>query len=415
VDAFNTEVAPGVTYGESLGLSSDPNTAYDINEYISDGSNRKAQDDAFAPRFGFSYDLRGDQQHVIFGGAGRAYDRTLYDYLQLEQTKFALSQAEVRFNVPDHPCEVNGSSCVEFDPAYLDISNLQALLQGAAGEVNLINNELDVPYSDQYSLGMRNGIGDWNTSVAVSYIESKDGFVFSLGNRRPDGSFWNPVDLNDRGQPWGFSPPGLAGVLLVGDNGIETRSTQLLLSAEKPFTAESRWGVTLAYTYTDAEQNRDINEHYAFDQVSIREYPFILSNAAAKHRFVGTGSWAGPWDMTFAGKLTLSTPIPRNLITCLQAPAFFDNGAPCTAFGYEAESTLGYTSLDLQVTKNFEISDLAALYLRLDAINVTNEQNFVDYTDVTGADGLVTGGDYNRIGNITGVPRTLRMSFGVKF
>ena len=28
---------------------------------------------------------------MIFGGAGRAYDRTLYDYLQLEQTKFALA------------------------------------------------------------------------------------------------------------------------------------------------------------------------------------------------------------------------------------------------------------------------------------------------------------------------------------
>ena len=35
---------------------------------------------------------------MIFGGAGRAYDRTLYDYLQLEQTKFALATAEVRFN-----------------------------------------------------------------------------------------------------------------------------------------------------------------------------------------------------------------------------------------------------------------------------------------------------------------------------
>jgi outer membrane receptor protein involved in Fe transport len=243
LDALNTEVAPGVTYGESLGLSTEPNTAIDINDYISNGRNRKAQDDAFAPRLGFSYDLFGDQRHVIFGGAGRAYDRTLYDYLQLEQTKFALAQAEVRFNVPDHPCVVNGTSCVNFDPAYTqDIANLQALLSGAvAGEVNLINNDLEMPYSDQFSLGMRNGLGDWNTSVAVSYIESKEGFVFMLGNRQPDGSFWD-----GRSQPWGFPPPGLSGALLIGDNGKVTRSTQVLLSAEKPFTQESRWGATAA-------------------------------------------------------------------------------------------------------------------------------------------------------------------------
>jgi hypothetical protein len=257
---------------------------------------------------------------------------------------------------------------------------------------------------------MRNGVGDWNTSVAVSYIESKDGFVFALGNRRPDGSFWE-----NRSQPWGNSPPGLAGALLLGDNGVVIRSTQVLLSAEKPFTQESRWGATFAYTWTDASQNRDINEHYVFDAPSIQDYPFIVSNAASKHRMVGTGSWAGPWGLTFAGKLTLATPLPRNLLSCLPNPYVFDSGAPCTATGYTADTTLGYKSLDLQITKNFEMGDYAALYLRLDALNVTNEHNLVDFTDTTGSDGLVNGGDYNPIGNITGVPRTLRMSFGVKF
>jgi hypothetical protein len=55
------------------------------------------------------------------------------------------------------------------------------------------------------------------------------------------------------------------------------------------------------------------------------------------------------------------------------------------------------------------------MYLRLDALNVTNAHNFVDYTDENLPVGLVSGGHYNKTGNITGVPRTLRMSFGVKF
>jgi outer membrane receptor protein involved in Fe transport len=410
VDAFNQEVSPGVTYGQSLGLSQDPNTRLDINDYISTGNNRDPYKGAIQPRLGFSYDLGGDQQHVIFGGAGRAYDRNLYDRLQLEQTKFALAQAEVRFNTVDHPCIVTGTGCVNWDPAYAnDISALHALLSGTAGEVNLINNDLKVPYSDQFSVGMRNRFGDWQTSASISRIVSKDGFVFTLGHRRADGSFWQ-----GRSQPWNDRPPGLVGNMLVGNNGVETKSTQVLLSASKPFDEASRWGATFSYTFTKATTNRDVNELYSFDQVSIREYQWIDSNAAPKHRFVGTGSYAAPWDITVAGKLTWATSTPHAVVSCLDGTATFPNGAPCTAFAYEVSGT-GYKALDLQVTKNFDIRDYTSFYLRLDFLNVTNEDNLVDFTDFRGSNGLVTGGSYNRDGNTTGFPRTLRASFGVKF
>jgi outer membrane receptor protein involved in Fe transport len=409
LDSLNTEISPGVTYGQSLGLSSDPNVALNINDYISTGNNRKEQTDSFQPRLGFSYDLGGDQQHVIFGGAGRAYDRTLYDFLQLEQTKFTLATTEVRFNTTDHPC-LPSASCLAWNPQFAtDPNALPALLNGRAGEVNLINNDLKVPYSDQFSLGMRNRVGDWNTSASVSRILSKDGFVFRLGNRYPNGDFWQ-----NRSQPWSFAPPGLAGNLIVGDNGIETRSTQVLLSAEKPFTEESRWGSTVSYTFTDAEQNRDIEQTYLFDASSINVFPFIVSNAASKHRVVATGTYSAPWGLMFAGKVTWSSPIPKNDIGCLNAPATFPTGAACTAIGYDIGGT-GYQSLDLQVTKNFEVGDLGSMYLRLDGINITNEQNFVDYINLTGSNGLVNGGRYNRNGNITGLPRTLRASFGIRF
>jgi outer membrane receptor protein involved in Fe transport len=410
LDALNTEVAPGVTYGQSLGLSSDPHTAIDINDYISTGNNREPYKGAVQPRLGFSYDIGADQRHVVFGGAGRAYDRNLYDYLQVEQTKFTLASTELRFNTADHPCTPS-ASCVAWDPAYAQDPNaLAALLNGRAGEVNLVNNDIKTPYSDQFSLGMRNRLGDWNTTAAITRVLSKDGFVFTLGNRYPNGDFWQ-----NRSQPWGNSPPGLAGNLLVGNSGIETRSTQVLLSAEKPFDPESRWGATFSYTYTDAKQNRDILEHYAFDEVSIAEYPFILSNAAAKHRVVATGSYAAPWGLTVAGKLTWSTPIPHNMITCLSDPNVFENGAPCTAFGYAADSNDGYKSLDLQITKDFTVRDVTSFYLRFDILNATNEHNLVDYIDVTGANGLVTGGHLNPVGNITGYPRTVRGSFGIRF
>ena len=413
IDGINADLAPttnpGVSFGEAVGLSSDPHTAYDINDYISTGNNRKAFTKAFAPRLGFSYDLDADQRRVIFGGVGRAYDRNLYDYLQLEQTKFALATTDVFINTTDHPCDTTTSNCFNWDPAFAaDPNALPALLNGMAGEVDLINNDLKVPYSDQFSIGMRNRVGDWNTSVSVSRILSKDGFVFTLGHRRPDGSFWQ-----DRGQPWDFHPP-TTGNFLIGDNGIETKSTQLLVAADKPYSEEARWGASVSYTFTDATQNRDINEHYAFDQVSIKEYNWVVSNAAAKHRVVATGTFLVPWGITLATKYTWSTPIPRTVNSCLNGLATFDNGAPCEAFTYTVDDK-GYQALDLQATKNFQVGDIGSFYLRLDALNVFNKMNYVDFQDENLPVGLVSGGQYNKNGQITGVPRTLRMSFGVKF
>jgi len=418
LDAFNTVVTPdGKTYGETLGLSSDPDIAYNVNNYISNGHNRKAPKDEWQPRIGFSYDTQADERHVIFGGYGRSYDRNLYDYLQLEQTKLALGQAEFRFDTTDHPCTVGSGNCIAWDPIYLNgVEHLQALTAGAIGEVNLMNNKLKMPYSDQFSVGMRNKLGDWNTSAAISYVESKDGFVFTLGNRRPDGSFWGPVPWGGPAQPWLYPPPGLNGNLIIGSNGIETRSTQILLSAEKPFTQESKWGATLAYTHTDAKQNRDINEHYSFDEASIKQYPYVLSNAAPEHRFVGTFSYALPWDFMVGAKLTLATPVPGNAITCFNTGGVsFNTGSPCTQVGLTPTNG-GYQSLDLQVTKNFTFFDTAGAYIRLDLLNVTNHANLVDYQwRSTNGTGIFNEVRFNPDGNIKGTPFTMRLTVGAKF
>ncbi len=82
----------GQTYAQTLALG-----GVNVNDYISNGHNRSAQKNEWQPRLGFSYDLNGDEQHVVFGGAGRAYDRDLFDYLQLEQTKTALPEPTIYF------------------------------------------------------------------------------------------------------------------------------------------------------------------------------------------------------------------------------------------------------------------------------------------------------------------------------
>jgi len=408
---------PGQTYAQALALG-----GVNVNDYISNGHNRSAPKDEFQPRLGFSYDLGADEQHVIFGGAGRSYDRDLYDYLQLEQTKSSLPQFSVFFRDPvTGLCHRDSTPCFDFNPNFLQgVGNLQALVSSsnAGQEVDAINNNIKAPYSDQFSLGMRNKVGDWNTSAAVSRILSKDGFAFTLGNRYPDGSFF----ING-GQPWGHGVPGF-GALIIGNNGIETKTTQVLLSTEKPYTRDSGWGMTVAYTYTKATQNRDINEHYSFDEATIHDYPFITSNAAAKHRLVMTGSVDGPWGLLFSAKATIATPIPNNQSACYVASnTYFPTGSPCTPYAATPGGAslgfggkiYGYRDFDLQATKNFDFGSNLSMYVRFDFLNVFNFKNYTDILQT--GNGVLNNSlaSYVLNGNITGVPRTMKVTAGFRF
>lgn len=409
LDSRDPNAPAGQTYAQTLAKG-----GIRIQDYISNGHNRSAPADEIQPRFGVSYDLRADQKHVLFGGAGRSYDRNLFNYLQLEETKAALPQDEIFFNVPERPCTPS-PSCVAWNPLYLTgLSRLQSVVAAstAGQEVDLLNNHLGAPYSDQFSIGMRNRIGDWNTSVAVARILGHDGFVYTLGNRFPDGSFFHQGS-----QPWVNGIPGF-GQLILGNNGIETRTTQVMLSAEKPYSAESHWGATLAYTFTDAVDNRDITQHYAYDEPFIQQYPFIANNAVSRHRFVGTGTVRGPWDTTLGAKLTLASPIPHADIACyLPAGAYFPTGSSCTPVAIAPDNFFGYRQLDLQLTKNFDLPGGLSLYVRLDALNVFNWTNYFDYVTNYGSTGVLPAHPvaYNPTGNIVGVPRTLKAQMGMRF
>ncbi|MGH8232685.1 MAG: TonB-dependent receptor [Rhodanobacteraceae bacterium] len=410
----NPDAPAGQTYAQALALG-----GININDYISNGHNRSAYKGEWQPRLGFSYDINGDAKHVIFGGAGRSYDRNLYQYLQLEQTNVALSNPTYYFSTATQAC--TGQPCVPWDPSYLNIANLQALVQttNAGKEVDMINNDLKVPYSDQFSIGMRNTVGEWNTSAAIARVNSYNGFIFTLGNRYPSGAFWMNTS-----QPWGDPVPGF-GNLILGNNGVETRSTQVLLSLEKPYTRESGWGVTVAYTYTNADQNRDILNYggYGFDEATIQDYPFITSDIAPKHRLVATGVIDGPWGITLSTKLTLATPTPVNAVACYGAT--YANGSTCLPVAAVPGGgkrfliggpIFGYRDIDFAAIKNIRIAGDTVWYLRLDILNAFNYKNYVDTIQNWGSNGVYDPDVvYNTTGQITGIPRTLKFTMGVRW
>jgi hypothetical protein len=148
----------------------------------------------------------------------------------------------------------------------------------------------------------------------------------------------------------------------------------------------------------------------------LAQYPFIASNAVPKHRLVVNGSVGLPLDVIVAAKFTVETPIPVNDFTCLDhVPPYSPTGSVCTPWAATPPG-LGYRSFDMEVSKSFNVRDVSTMQLRLDVLNLFNVKNYNQYIE-SGDNGVVnhTTAVWNPIGNITGVPRTLRMTVSAKF
>lgn len=421
-DEFNHPAAPaGMTYAQLLALG-----GLDINQFISTGNNRDAFDGGIQPRLGFSYDLTGEQRHVIFGGAGRAYDRNVFEYLARETFKGTYPTYERAFDSAVHDCD--GPNCIPWDPMYFDPAALRALVADnpqLGREVFMLKNDLRTPYSDQYSLGMRNRVMlggiDWNTSATFSYIKSEDGIAFLLGCRWGDGTFREPGTSWD-GQPWGFRGQCIPGIgqFLIGTNGTETRARQILLSAEKPYSRESGWSATFAYTFTDAKENRmniaTEDATYMLDYPTLAEYGWHVSTGSPKHRLVATGIFDAPWGLMVSAKLTLATPLYYQSINCMNVPA----GQPDTSTRFcrpdpaKPDHTLGYKRLDLALQKQFTFMDDFAIRLRADVLNVFNSDNIDTVAADTGTPGAPNT-NFLQANSYLQPTRTLKLSLSASF
>ncbi len=401
------------------------NADYDINDFISDGSQRKAFTGAFQPRVGFSYTIDQGRRFTVFGGYGRSYDRNQFDFLQQEISVGSFTTRTFNFITGDplNTC-APGPTCVPFDPVYLtDAGRTQLIANAGAGggrELRFINNDLKVPYSDQFSLGLRSRVTDlFDAEIGYTHIESRDGFAYLLGNRRPDGSFFPPAPASPD-SPFGFAPPGF-GSIIIGTNGLETSADTGYLKLVKNYRPSSPWNLTATYTYTEAVENRNFGEVFALDFPSLDDYPVVRSGGVRKHRLVTAGAVDLPIGVTLSGKLVLSSPP--------YLKAFVNRGGATptrdvvAAEGFGNGDRWGFRQVDLAVTKYLPLrflTDESRIRVRVDIINLFNDRNYTNYNnnplDDTRSSPLDT--VYREIvlyGTGSNPPRTIKLSAGFSF
>lgn len=302
---------------------------------------------AFQPRFGFSYDVNGDRELVIFGGLGRYYDRTMFDRTQMESRRQTIHRVQLRFPADG-----------DWNPAYFsDTAGLITLARSLnlKGEIFALHDDVKVPYSDQFNIGVRKKFGNINTSATIAYTESHDLFNWIVGNRQVDGT-WGNAWAGSHGEqyettPWGDTIPGYGG-LFIGSNDRQAKQLSLYLTADKPYTKNDGYGWNAKLDLNKAEMlgsNEWLHAMTAF----MRNTGWNNAEGVEKWRFVGSGIVDGPWDTTISGLLTLSSGGAFRGFT--QAGAL---GAPASRFipgAYFPRDKIAYKMLDLKIAKDFKL------------------------------------------------------------
>lgn len=377
-NAFNNEwTTPQVIRNVLARIVADPTYVrrVDINDYISDGD-RDGFKGAFQPRIGFSYDLSGDEHTVLFGGAGRYYDRVGFNFAFSERfSPFNLSR-DIYFS-PSGGAFGGRTDTIAWNPIYGTRAGLDALLGGVQGqgEIFLIKNDLKVPYTDQFNLGVRQRFGDIQVALTVSYSKTNDEFGWSRLNVNDSNAITvRPSQFTDpdTGRPFAFRDS-----VFYAHNDRERRYKAMYLTIDRPYTEDSGYGFNVAYTLADGEQNssRDQNmSPFDFDYPTVDTSPWFNTPGVERHRIVASGTLRLPWDVKASSVITLGSGRPFTMFN-------YDGGKPNWYAAYPERRPFlpglefATRQIDLRLAKTFNVNG-QRIEAIVDGINIFDFHNY---------------------------------------
>lgn len=392
----------------------------DPEDYISTGDNRKPFWGAIQPRLGISYDVNGDRDLIFFAGAGRYYDRPLFITAGIETiTNYYRSVTTLAF------CQGSGyttppTGCVNWNDSYRDPDALRAIAtaQGTGGDVWLLNNDTKLPFSDQFSLGVRKRFGAVQTSLTFAHIRSHNIFQFVRGNRFENGWYTRIVNRDAAGNVTGCSDggglwvqdniagsltnangtpvptsicaaqngqlAGFNGKLNIGQNNGKAVYNAIYLTVDKPYSKESGWGFTLSGTYQRARTNvgTELGSDEFFAGPDVTQFGWQNVQGVDQYRLVMTGMVNLPLDVLFSATGTFASGPAFGYAGCPPAaitpPSPTPDGVGCIANlgGVRFPSNeFAYANVDLRLTKTFRLPWGHDLQIKGEVFNVFDSIN----------------------------------------
>jgi hypothetical protein len=310
------------TYGSSVGGQTTwcLRDFLDLDKYTTDGSDRDPYYGMIQPRIGFSWDVSGNSKTVVFGGWGKYYDRVILNDIFDEQYRQQYKIYSFCFSADGSPAPNCGVPALAWNDAYLSGEALRQLVASGRApgpEVFLVSNDMKPPRSDQFTVGVRQQLGNWLTGLSYVGVRGYNNMMFFFGDLPPGTQFGDRFGNN-------VSVPGYARVF-VTSTARRTWYDGLLFNLDRPIATDGRWGFNLAYTYAEAKQTGTDNPGEgvafgAFDYLdSSSLYKFPGSNDE-RHRLVMSGTVALPANFQVSSIITLGSGLPFTVFDDSTAP-----------------------------------------------------------------------------------------------
>ena len=193
-------------------------------------------------------------------------------------------------------------------------------------------------------------------------MRSRNGFTWLFGTRRPDGSCCLPV-------------PGFANILVSSD-AKKSWYDALFLTAEKPYTANARWGFSL---HLHAGLGRADRRRPVQPRLSHRRR---TTRAIRRQTTSGTASWPRrwsglPWDLLGSTFITLGDGLPYNVDD--QSLGGGPNERQILRNGGRPEGTFTYKSIDLRLEKAFRFGARQQVSVIAEAFNIFDHSNYKNF------------------------------------
>jgi outer membrane receptor for ferrienterochelin and colicin len=340
----------------------------DLNRYIATGNNRNTFKKAFQPRFGFSYGIDEANRTTVFGGWGLYYDRIPFDVAVDEKLKISNPTFFVHF-APQGVAP--GPGQVTFQNSFLtaDTATLSALVRNAGtSELWLMDNNYKVPKTTQFSLGVRQLIGQFAAAVTYAGQRGTDQFTWNVaaGGLNKDGTCCN--------FPFNWAAHGISSVIF-STNDVKTWYDAVTFQLDRPYSRPSLdefgWGAGLNYTYAmrSLQGEDNLGDTFAFPQAAT-----IHKHSAndEKNRIVANWITDVPYlfGIEWSGLVTLGGK-QRIDVGCQRFCSNFVRG------GFTVPGTFPYQDVDMRLRKDFPSFGRSgeAIGLTLDLFNAFNHAN----------------------------------------
>jgi outer membrane receptor for ferrienterochelin and colicin len=394
-----------IAYQDSLLLD------FDVNNYITDGTQRENFLGAIQPRFGMSYALDEAQRTTLFGGIGIFYDRQTYNSLLDES--FALQHPNYEFRFDTVANAANG--VLRWDPSYFSREGLLAVVNGTTPpptEVFLLPNDLKPPRSTQYNVGIRHNFGGFNAAVTYTGTRSFNGLSFE----------WANFDLNADGSCCASKNVPAYRNVLVANNTVHTWYNALFFQLDRPYrrTAErAGWGAGLAYTLAKAESEG--GDLFSFPRIQAFGFSRYEIPNSERHRVVANAIVDVPWAWGIQAS-TLITLGSGNRFAGQDfsgpQPVFNRGGAEPEKFSFIIPNAFAYRNVDVRLRKDLVSLRGQRVGITADVFNVFDFENFGGFNDVafTNVNGVRTPNpDFGRPSTVIADARRLQLGVQVDF